>query len=272
MSDTALKACGIAVALLVWEALGRWFGTALFAPPTAVAPVLLAMLGQATFLGILATSLQAMLVGYLAAALVAIPLGVAMGRSAWVDAILHPWLSMFIVTSVAAVVPLLILMLGTGFWFRVAVVMMATVWFIMLAVYQGARGIDRRWIDVGRSFGATRTQAFRKVLLPALLPYVLVALRIGLTHAIRAMVVAELFVLVGIGRLLHDAGFDISTARILSLLAVIAAIGIAANALLSLITRWVAPWSAAQEAHAGTAWKRVLPKLQASGLQTGSAS
>ena len=61
---------------------------------------------------------------------------------------------MFIVTSVAAVVPVLILMLGTGFWFRVAMVFMAAVWYIMLTVYQGARGIERRWIDVGRSFGA----------------------------------------------------------------------------------------------------------------------
>jgi ABC-type nitrate/sulfonate/bicarbonate transport system permease component len=267
MNQLALKGIGIAVALLLWEALGRWFGADLFAPPSAVAPVLVAMLGQGQMLGILATSLQAMLVGYLGAVVVAIPLGVAMGRTGWIDAILHPWLSMFIVTSVAAVVPLLILMLGTGFWFRVAVVMMATVWFVMLTVYQGARGIDPRWIDVGRSFGASRFQAFHKVLLPALLPYVLVALRIGLTHAIRAMVVAELFVLVGVGRLLHDAGFDISTARILSLLVVIAAVGIAANALLSFAARWLAPWSVVQDEQAGRPWGRSAPKLK-----TGRAS
>ncbi len=257
-----LRVCGVATALLLWEAAGRWFGVELFAPPSAVAPVLLSMLGQDQVLSILATSLQAMLAGYAAACVIAIPLGVAMGRSRAFDALLHPWLSMFIVTSVAAVVPLLILMLGTGFWFRAAVVLIASVWFIMLTVYQGARGIERRWIDVGRSFGAGPLQMFMKVLLPALLPYVLVALRIGLTHAIRAMVVAELFVLVGIGRLLHDAGFDVSTARILALLAVIAAVGLAANGVLDIAARRLAPWSVALEAQAAQPWGRPAARKQ----------
>jgi ABC-type nitrate/sulfonate/bicarbonate transport system permease component len=81
------------------------------------------------------------------------------------------------------------------------------------------------------------------------------------------MVVAELFVLVGVGRLLHDAGFDISTARILSLLVVIAAVGIAANALLSFAARWLAPWSVVQDEQAGRPWGRSAPKFK-----TGRAS
>lgn len=243
--DFALKALGVAIALLLWEALGRAFGAELFAPPSAVFPQLAAMLAQGQVLAILGNSLLAMLAGYLVACLVAIPLGVAMGRSAGVDLLLHPWLSMFIVTSVAAVVPVLILLLGTGFLFRMAIVFIATIWYVMLTVYQGARGIERRWLDVGRAFGATPTMTFRKIILPALLPHVLVALRIGLTHAIRAMVVAELFVLVGYGRLLHDAGFDMSTARMLGLLVLIAAVGVVANMLLNAAARLLAPGSAA---------------------------
>ncbi len=245
--DFGLKVLGVVVALLLWEVLGRAFGAELFAPPSDVFPELAAMLAQGEVLQILGNSLLAMLAGYLAACLIAIPLGVAMGRSAWFDIVLHPWLSMFIVTSVAAVVPVLILMLGTGFWFRMAIVFIATIWYVMLTIYQGARGIERRWLDVGRAFGATRSVTFRKIILPALLPYVLIALRIGLTHAIRAMIVAELFVLVGYGRLLHDAGFDISTARMLGLLVLIAAVGVVANMLLNEAARLLAPWSTAQD-------------------------
>lgn len=246
MNDLGLKALGVVLALLVWEAVGRACGAELFAPPSAVLPALGAMLAQGQVLVILGNSLLAMLAGYVAACVVAIPLGVAMGRSGWFDMLLHPWLSMFIVTSVAAVVPVLILMLGTGFWFRMAIVFLAAVWYVMLTVYQGARGIERRWIDVGRSFGAPPGFAFRKIILPALLPYMLVALRIGLTHAIRAMVLAELFVIVGFGKLLHDTGFDLSTAPMLGLLLLIAAVGIAANMLLDMLARVLAPWSAAQ--------------------------
>jgi ABC-type nitrate/sulfonate/bicarbonate transport system permease component len=253
-ADLALKAIGIISALLLWEGIGRIFGAELFAPPSAVVPVLGAMLVQGQVLAILANSLQAMLVGYAAAALIAIPVGVAMGRSNWCDMLVHPWLSMWIVTSVAAVVPLLILLLGTGFWFRVVVIMLASVWFMMLTVYQGARGIERRWIDVGRSMGAGKLAEFFKIMLPALLPYVLVALRIGLTHAIRAMVVAELFVLVGYGRLLHDSGFEVSTAGVLSLLVLLSAVGLIGNAILSFGARHLAPWSVALEEHTARPW------------------
>jgi len=245
MTDLGLKTLGVALALLLWEAIGRGFGAELFAPPSAVLPALGALLGQGDVLTTLGNSLLAMLAGYALACVVAIPLGVAMGRSAWCDMLLHPWLSMFIVTSVAAVVPVLILMLGTGFWFRMAIVFLAAVWYVMLTVYQGARGIEPRWLEVGRAFGASTTFTFRKIVLPALLPYVLVALRIGITHAIRAMVVAELFVLVGVGKLLHDTGFDLSTAPMLALLVMIAAVGIVANVLLDALARQLAPWSTA---------------------------
>ena len=241
--EFVLRATGVAAALLFWEVLGRISGDDLLAPPSAVLPVLVKMVTQDHVLWIVADSLRAMLAGYGLAAAIALPLGVAMGQSPRLEMLIHPWLSMWLVTSVAAVVPVLILMLGTGFWFRVAVVLLASVWFMMLAMYQGARGVDQRWIDVGRSFGAGRLAAFRKIFLPALLPYVLVALRIGLTHAIRAMVVAELFVIVGYGRLLHDAGFDISTAGILSLLVLIACVGLLGNILLNTAARVMAPWS-----------------------------
>jgi ABC-type nitrate/sulfonate/bicarbonate transport system permease component len=247
MTDLGLRALGIAAALLLWEVIGRMFGTELFAPPSTVIPELIRMLAEGEVLAVLGHSLLAMLAGYVAACVVAVPLGVAMGRTAWCDMLLHPWLSMFIVTSVAAVVPVLILMLGTGFLFRMAIVFLAAVWYVMLTVYQGARRIEPRWMEVGRSFGAPRNFVFRKIVLPAILPYVMVALRIGLTHAIRAMVVAELFVLVGFGKLLHDSGFDMSTAPMLALLVLIAAVGIAANVVLDTLARWVAPWSNAHE-------------------------
>ena len=51
------------------------------------------------------------------------PVGVLMGRSRWADAALQPWVSMFVVTSTAALIPLLIMLLGTGFSFRVTVML-----------------------------------------------------------------------------------------------------------------------------------------------------
>jgi ABC-type nitrate/sulfonate/bicarbonate transport system permease component len=233
---------GIIVALAAWELTGRAMGEALLAPASAVAREFYDMVLDGRMLAELIASLRQMLVGLALACLVGMPLGVLMGRSWLADTVLHPWLSMFIVTSVAALVPLLILLLGTDFWFRVAVVFIASVWYITLTSYQGARGVEPRWIDVGRSFGAGALRRFWKILLPALYPFLLAGARIGLVHAIRAMVVAEMFVIVGFGGLVHTAGLAISTAPLLALLMMLMMVGVAANALLKLAARHVAPW------------------------------
>jgi ABC-type nitrate/sulfonate/bicarbonate transport system permease component len=236
------SALGIAIALLLWEAIGRATGEELFAPVSAVLVEYAAMLRDGQMLRELAASLRQMLVGYGLACLVGLPVGVAMGRSRLCDALFHPWLSMLVVTSVASLVPLFVIVFGTGFWFRAAIVFVASVWYVMLTVYQGARGIEPRFVDVGRSFGASPWRRFIKILLPALYPYVLTAMRIGLVHAIRAMVVAEMFIILGYGGLIYRAGYSLTTAPLLGLLLTLMLVGVAANAALDWTARALAPW------------------------------
>lgn len=233
---------GIVAALLLWEIIGRLMGEALFAPFSVVLVEYVQLLREGQMLAELAASLRQMLVGYGFACLVGLPLGVAMGRSRLLDALLHPWLSMLVVTSVASLVPLFVVAVGTGFWFRVVIVFVASVWYVMLTVYHGARGIEPRFLDVGRSFGARPLARFFKILLPALYPYLITALRIGLVHAIRAMVVAEMFIILGYGGLIYRAGYQLTTAPLLSLLLTLMLIGMAANAVLQRGARALAPW------------------------------
>lgn len=242
MPRIATRLLGIAAAVVVWELAGRAMGEALLAPPSLVLPEYARLLREGRMLAELAGSLRQMLVGFALAFAVGTPLGIAMGRSRLFDAILHPWVSMFVVTSVAAVVPLFIVVLGTGFWFRVAVVFVASVGYVMLTTYQGARGIEPRWLDVGRAFSAGRLQLFVKVMVPALYPYVVTGARLGLVHAIRAMVVAEMFIIVGYGGLIYNTGLEISTAPELALLLTLMIVGVTANRLLRRVGRGLAPW------------------------------
>lgn len=233
---------GVAVALVAWEVIGRAAGPALFAPFSAVAREFVAVVGDGLTLPALGSSLLQMLVGYGAGLAVGVPLGVLMGRRAWADRAFQPWVSMMVVTSTAALVPLLIVMFGTGFWFRTAVVFLATVWYVVITAYQGARGIDPRYLGAARSFGAGGWQTFRMVLLPALFPYLMTGAHVGLAHAIRAMVMAEMYVLIGFGGRLQQTGLSLSTAPLLCYLLLLVLVGIAATGGLRWIGWRLAPW------------------------------
>lgn len=238
----SLQIVGIAITLVVWEVVGRIMGEALFAPVSMVIQEYLGLLRDGTMLAELFGSLQQMLVGFALACVVGMPLGIAMGRSQVCDVIFHPWVSMCVVISVAALVPLFLLLFGSGFAFRAAIVFMASAWYVVLTTYHGARGVDPRYLDVARSFAASRTTLFWKVLMPALYPYLITGARIGLVHAIRAMVVAEMYVIVGYGGLIHKTGLNMSTAPLLGLLITLMAVSLLANTLLRMTGQRLAPW------------------------------
>jgi len=86
--------------------------------------------------------------------------------------------------------------------------------------------------------------------MPALYPYLITGARIGVVHAIRAMVVAEMYVIVGYGGLVHKTGLDVSTAPLLGLLLSLMAVSLFSNWLLRLAGEWLAPWYKARTAAA----------------------
>lgn len=237
-----LPAAGFAILLLIWEIGGRYAGPALFAPPSRVAVDYVVLLQQGEMLRELFVSLRQMAVGFLLACVVGMPLGAVMGRSAVADAIFRPWVSMFVVTSTAALIPLFILFMGTGLALRVTIVFLAAVWYITLTTYNGARGISPNQIAVARSFSASSQQIFWKVTLPALYPYLLTGARIGLIHAIRAMVLAEMFVIIGYGALMHRTGLSLDTGPLLAMLLTLMIVSLFFNWLLGAVGRYLAPW------------------------------
>ncbi len=238
----ALRLTGIAVFLLLWEVVGRIFGEALFAPFSAVIAGFPATVRDYKLFTELAGSFQQLVLGYLLGCAVGMVLGIMMGRSALLDGLLQPWVSMMFVTSIASLVPLFIITFGFGLAFRIAIVFMAAVWYVLLVTYHGARGVSPELLQTARAFEASRLQTFFKVLLPALYPYILAGMRIGLAHAIRAMVIAEMYVIVGFGGVVYNAGVEISTVSLIGALLTIMVVGVALTETLKWLGRKTAPW------------------------------
>ena len=243
----ALPVAGFTVILVAWEIAGRMLGDMLLSPPSTVLPLLVSILGEGRALYELADSMGQMLVGFALACLIGMPLGTLMGRVRFIDALVHPWISMLVVTSVAALVPIVILLLGTGMAMRVAIVFLGSVGYVLLTAYHGARGIDAKLVDAARSFSVGGVALYCKVLLPALYPYLVTGARLGLIHAIRAIIMAEMFVVTGYGGLIFQTGLDLSVGPLLAYLMLLMIFSTTATAILQRIGNATAPWYEARQ-------------------------
>jgi ABC-type nitrate/sulfonate/bicarbonate transport system permease component len=241
-----VNALGIVLLLVLWQLVGMRFGDALLATPVQVAPAIVGLVADPAFWPAIGFTLWQMLLGYVLAMVVGVPLGIAMGRSRTVYGVVKPWASMFIVVSAAAIVPLFIILLGRGVTFLVSIVFVVTLWYVVISMTEAARNVSPKLLNVAKSFAASPWQRFLYVLLPALHPFILIAARVGLVHALRAMVTAEMFISAGFGGLLNNAGLDLSTANLFGLIVILMAISMCATTILRSIADRSAPWYASR--------------------------
>ncbi|MCW2242103.1 ABC transporter permease [Azospirillum canadense] len=237
---------GILLVLALWQAAGAQLGDALLATPVQVARALVETVQTGAFWAALWQMLWKMMLGYALALVIGIPLGVAMGRVPVVNAIVKPWASMFIVISAAAIVPLFIILMGRGLVFSTAIVFVVTVWYVVVTMTEAARSVSPKLLNVARSFAANDFQRFRYVILPSLHPFIMIAARVGLVHALRAMITAEMFISAGFGGLLNDAGLDLSTAPLFALIVALMIISVSMTSALRWIAHRSAPWYASR--------------------------
>lgn len=198
------RAVVLAAGLAAWEALARGLGSLMLPGPRATA-VAVARLAQGGELWeALWISNQALLLGFLLAAAVGVPLGLVLGRAPRLSAFLDVPLDIVLFTPMPAVLPLLVMATGLGLGTRVLVVFLFAVAVIAVHAAAGVRGVDAQLVEMARAFEAGRTQLVRRVILPAALPAVLVGLRLGLSRALSGMVAVELLLIaVGVGRLIQ---------------------------------------------------------------------
>lgn len=127
------------------------------------------------------------------AALIAIPLGFAMGRWQRFERVLDPVVELFRPISPLAWIPLAILWFGINEGGKIFVIFIGTFFPILLNTVAGAKGVDPTLINAGRILGCTdNLSLFRKVVLPASLPQVIVGLRISFGTGWAAIIAAEL--------------------------------------------------------------------------------
>jgi ABC-type nitrate/sulfonate/bicarbonate transport system permease component len=192
---------------------------------------------------VVAQSLEHLLAGFALAAAVGIPIGMAMGRSFVVDHVVGMYVRALFVTSLAAVLPLLIILFGVSFRFRLVVVFLFSVFFIIVNTAAGARAVPNELMRTAEAYCVSPLRRFTTVVLPASLPYVVVGLRLGIANAFTGMVLAELWVSRGTGAVLEGLGRNRDLGPFFAMVLLITALAALAAFALRMAERRLMPWA-----------------------------
>ncbi|MGA7488884.1 MAG: ABC transporter permease subunit, partial [Xanthobacteraceae bacterium] len=143
-----LGACGIALVLMAWEAAPHIFtisaGTKLFfTTPSQIAGTLWNMFATGTIWRPLGVSASGFALGLGLAIVVGLPLGVLLGRSRSLNAMLDPFITAFNATPRLVFLPLVLLWFGLGLWSKVVIVFIGALFPILINTYEGVRQADK---------------------------------------------------------------------------------------------------------------------------------
>ncbi|HEU4924035.1 MAG TPA: ABC transporter permease [Burkholderiales bacterium] len=184
--------------------------------------------------------------GFLLAAAIGIPLGMAMGAYKPIEAFFEPFISFSRYLPASAFIPLLILWAGTGEAQKLAVIFVGSFFQIVLMVTVTVGNARRDLVEAAYTLGASDRAIVTRVLLPAAAPEIAEISRLVLGWAWTYVIVAELIgASSGIGHMIMDSQALLNTGQIIFGIVVIGIIGLASDFLFKALNRRLFPWSLA---------------------------
>ncbi len=173
-------------------------------------------------------SLGRVLVAWLLGAAVAVPVGLLQGTHPRLRRVLEPLFELFRPISPLAWIPMAILWFGLGETGKVFILFIATFFPILLNTLAGVQGVDPVLVRAGRVLGCDNdARLFRRVILPAAMPQILVGLRIAFGTGWAAIIAAELVAAnKGLGYLISNGMEILRSDQVLAGMIVIAVLGL----------------------------------------------
>jgi NitT/TauT family transport system permease protein len=196
----------ISVLIVAWWAVVVLTGSVVFPTPWQVVTGTIELVRDGTLWRHIGASLFRVGTGFGLAVLVAVPLGLWMGWVKGAYVTLNPLFQMLRPILPIAWIPIAILWFGVGNVSPIFLIFLSSVFPMIVQTTVGVHTIEKRYLRAAANFGVSRRTLFRQVVLPAVLPQVIVGMRIGLGVAWLVVVAAEMIALrSGLGYLIIDS-------------------------------------------------------------------
>lgn len=200
-----ISVVSVIAGIALWWLVSSFEAITLPTPPDVVAGYI-TLISDGTLLEDAAASLGRVLLGFVIGSGLAVPLGFLMGWYKTARAVIEPWTQFFRVVPPLAIIPLAIVLMGIGEVPKVFVISLAAFLVSIIATFEGVVSVDKTLINAGRVLGASDFTIFRRITVPASIPFIMVGLRQGLGAAWATLVAAEMIAAqVGLGYRMQHA-------------------------------------------------------------------
>jgi ABC-type nitrate/sulfonate/bicarbonate transport system permease component len=239
----------VAAALAAWELLSRAgvLPRQAFPPITVIAGALARAMATPELWTDVLQTLLGWALGLGLAALVAVPVGILIGSWRLAYVMTRPLIEFLRPIPSVALIPLAVLVYGTGLRTKLFLVTFASFWPILFQAIYGVQDVDPVAQDTARSFGFGSFQRLYRVTLPSAAPYIATGLRISSAVALILAVTAELVVgAPGLGKTINAAQSGGAYPLMYALIAVAGLLGLLLNIAFRALERWLLRWHPSQ--------------------------
>lgn len=237
----------MAIFLVTWEIIVRVLQVpALFLPaPSVILVDLIKLFAKEKLTYDLFITLYRIFAGFFIAAFFGVGLGLLMGMSRRINAVADIFVSAAYPIPKVALVPLLIIWLGSGNQFQITLAVLGCFIPIVINTVLGVRQCDEGLILAARDLNASRTQIMFKIVLPGAIPSIFSGLRLALGVSIILIIAAEMLTArYGLGARLQHSGQIMETGEVFAVLLLLAFVGVALTKIQQMLEPIVARWQA----------------------------
>jgi ABC-type nitrate/sulfonate/bicarbonate transport system permease component len=243
LSGRSIRMSSIALLLVLWEIMGLHLPPLFLSPFHATVVELWRLTADGTLVKATISSMQVLFAGLALSVLIGLVIGLILGRYRTLRVIFEPYINTLYATPMIAFLPLVTAWLGLFYAPKVVVVVLMAVFPILKNTLAGVANVSKELLEPAESMSASELQIFRKVIIPASLPFVLAGLRLSIGKGIVGVVVAEfLTAQTGLGGLVTQYAGDFQTAKMFAPVIIIVTIGVLLTGAMKWLQGWLTPW------------------------------
>lgn len=195
-----------------------------------------------------ASSMISVAMGFGLGFLTSLPMAFLMAWYTPVRKIIEPWINFIRNIPALAYAPLVVIMLGVGRTPSVVLIWICTFMTMCITIFHGIRNIDNTLVKAAKVLGANDMDIFFRITLPATVPFILTAVRLGLSAALTTLLAAESTgARAGLGMRIRTLQTTFETNAMLGYIIIIGIIGTLLNILVDFIERRLTSWQEKRE-------------------------